>query len=103
MDIFKLIKIWHWKNKYFPNSEYEKFISRDVKRTVRIISIDDIENGILLVQMKTNNILYNSKGLTTPSEYGTPVNIEISKLWEWSGGPWGGLPDGTSLGDDSRK
>lgn len=41
----------------------------------------------------------DAKGLVQKEDFGRSERIEVEKLWEWSGQPWGGLPDGTSIVD----
>jgi hypothetical protein len=43
------------------------------------------------------NVLYRSKGLIPEPEFGPPHEMRIDQMWHWTGQPWGGLPDGTSL------
>jgi hypothetical protein len=58
---------------------------------------------MILAQVRTNNVLYLSKGLMLQQDFGEPVMIEIASMWKWSGKRWGGLPDGTSIADQIGK
>jgi hypothetical protein len=76
-----------------------RFVACDVKREIKIVSIDGIDDGIIVGQVRTNNILYVHRKLTEEEAFGEPVTLRIATMWEWSGQPWGGLPDGTSIVD----
>ena len=91
------MKLMFWKMKYRQNAVISHFIARDVRRDVKIINVEKIDDGIVTAQIRTNNILYTSKGLMGESDYGDPQEYSIDHLWKWSGASWGGLPDGTSL------
>lgn len=97
MNIKQKFQLWLLKNKYQPNAEIKRFIARDIMRSIKVVSADRITEGILTVQIKTNNLLYNYKKITRPSNYGPPVEMRIKDLWKWTGAEWGGLPDGRSL------
>ena len=101
MKLFKIIRLWYWRKKYYENRELELFIARDIKRYIRIIGTEKINDGILIVQIKTVNVLYEAKNLVKSSEYGLPAEIKINDLWKWSGEKWGGLADGNSIADKS--
>jgi hypothetical protein len=45
------------------------------------------------------NLLYVHHGLTPVPEFETPKELRIEQMWDWTGQPWGGLPDGTSIGN----
>lgn len=45
------------------------------------------------------NVLYLSRRLIAKPEFGAPMEMQIEKMWEWTGKSWGGLPDGTSIVD----
>jgi hypothetical protein len=74
-----------------------QFIARDVRREIKIVSAARIDDGLIIGQVRTNNILYISKGLMEEEGFSEPMTIEIANMWDWSGQPWGGLPDGTSI------
>jgi hypothetical protein len=79
-----------------------QFIACDVRREIKIISTDRIDEGFIVGQVRTNNILYLSKGLVKEQGFSEPMSLDITNMWEWSGKPWGGLPDGTSIADHVR-
>ena len=76
-----------------------RFVAKDVRREIQIVSIDKIEAGFIVVKTRTNNILYLKNKLVQEESFGEPQRMAIDKLWAWTGEGWGGLPDGTSIGD----
>ena len=99
--MFKKLKNWNRRRKYVVGCEYTRFIARDVVRDIRVESIDKLDDGLITVRIRKNNVLYTSKGLTEKSDYGEPEELDISNLWKWSGQSWGGLADGTSIVDEN--
>lgn len=76
-----------------------RFIARDVRREILVVNIDEIESGFIVAMVRTNNLLYRSKQLTTEKPFDEPERIPIEGMWSWTGQSWGGLPDGTSIVD----
>ena len=99
MNLFSKIKIWFLKQGYKEGAEISRFIACDVRRTINIISNEKIDDGLITICVKTNNLLYIYKKLAKESDYGHPVEIQVSDIWNWTGKDWGGLPDGTSLAE----
>ena len=103
--IFTLFRNWCRRMLYRPGRVLARFIAPDVRREIRVLSIADIDNGIITGQVRTNNVLYISKGLAEQVDFGTTMSLDIKSMWEWSGKAWGGQPAGTSIvhHPDSRK
>ena len=80
-----------------------RFIARDVRRDVLIVSAARIDEGIVTAQVRTTNVLYVSRGLVPEPEFDSARELHIDELWHWSGKTWGGLPDGTSIVGDLRE
>ena len=80
-----------------------RFIARDVRRDVLIVSAARIDEGIVTAQVRTTNVLYVSRGLVPAPAFDSARELHIDELWHWSGKIWGGLPDGTSIVGDLRK
>lgn len=76
-----------------------RFIARDVRRDILVVSAAKIDEGLITGRVRTTNVLYLSKGLVPRSEFGPPEELRLDELWHWSGKTWGGLPDGTSIVD----
>jgi hypothetical protein len=101
--MIQTIQNWFRRLRFRPGATISRFIARDVRRDVKIISAARLSEGIVTARVRTTNVLYRSNGLVPPSEFGPETELEIDKLWLWTGQSWGGLPDGTSLVDDPRK
>ena len=97
MPVVWTIQLWFRKRKYTPGRRLWRFVARDVRRDLIVVSASRIEQDLLTVRIKTNNVLYVSKGLVEPNDYGEAIELNINKLWSWSGSSWGGQLDGTSI------
>ena len=84
---------------YRPGRVLSRFVARDVRRDIKIVSVDNLDSGAILAQVRTNNVLYLSKGLAPQQDFSEPTILDVATMWKWSGKPWGGLPDGTSIVD----
>lgn len=82
-----------------PGKTVSRFIAKDVRREVLVISNEEIDAGFVTVKIRTNNILYLRGGLIKESDFGPPERVAIDDLWRWTGKSWGGLADGTSIVD----
>ena len=71
----------------------------DVRRDVLIVSTRRLDEGIIQGRVRTTNVLYVSNNLMPEADFGPAEELRISEMWKWTGEPWGGLPDGTSLAD----
>jgi hypothetical protein len=76
-----------------------QLIARDIRRDVLVISAARIDEGILIGSVRTTNILYVARGLIAAPPFEPPRELRVADLWKWTGQPWGGLPDGTSIVD----
>jgi len=89
----------HIRAAFESGEPISRFIAKDVRRQILIVGIDEIDSGFVVARTKTDNLLYASKNLAPETEFGGPERIQIDRIWEWTGNPWGGLPDGTSIVD----
>jgi hypothetical protein len=78
-----------------------RFIARDVRRDILIVSAARIDEGIITGRVRTTNVLYSSRGLTPQPEFEPARELHIDEMWHWKGKSWGGLPDGTSIADNA--
>lgn len=74
-----------------------RFIARDVRREIQIVSAARIDEGFVTVCVRTSNVLYVSKGLAAKQEFEPSRELRLDDLWKWNGKSWGGLPDGASI------
>ena len=95
--MFKRVRNWLCRRWYREGRTLSRFIAPDIRRDIRIVSAARVEDGILTVSVRTMNVLYLSRGLVLEPEFEPAVEIRPNEMWHWTGQPWGGLPDGTSL------
>ncbi len=95
--MFQQIRSWFRRRRYRAGRTISQFIAKDVRRDVEILSVDRLEDGFVTARVRTANILYERAGLVPVAEFDPPREIALVDLWHWTGQPWGGLPDGTSL------
>lgn len=97
MSVFECIHRWFRRRRYYVGQHLARFIAFDVRREVEVMDTSRIDEGFITAKVRTVNLLYVSKGLVEAPEFESPREIAIAELWQWSGKPWGGMPDGTSL------
>jgi hypothetical protein len=97
--MFEKIQRWSRRRRFREGKTLSRFIARDVRRDILIVSAARIDEGIILGRVRTTNVLYVSRGLAPQSDFEPAKELHIDKMWHWTGKSWGGLPDGTSLAD----
>lgn len=95
--MFRSMRNWLRRRRYREGRTLTEFIACDIRREIRIISAAKIDEGIVVGQVRTTNVLYLSSGLVSESEFEPARELRIDEMWHWTGQRWGGLPDGTSL------
>ncbi len=95
--MFKRVRNWLRRRWYREGRTLSRFIACDVRREILIVSAAKVEEGIITGRVRTTNLLYVSGGMVPEPKFGPPQELRISEMWHWTGQPWGGLPDGTSL------
>lgn len=101
--MFQRIKRWLRHRKYHEGRTLSQFIAPDVRRDILIVSAARIDEGIIVGRVRTKNVLYVDRGLAPEPEFEPPQELHIDTMWKWTGQPWGGLPDGTSIVDHLRE
>ena len=99
MSILKAIQFWSRRRRFREGRILSRFIARDVRREILIVSAARIKEGIIVGRERTMNALYVSKGLTSQPGFGSPREVQIKEMWSWTGKSWGGLTDGKSIID----
>ena len=102
MSIFKRFQRWRRQRRYRRIREgitLKRFIAKDVRRDILVISAARIEEGIITGRVRTTNILYVHRGLVPQPDFEPACELHIDQMWHWTGKSWGGLPDGTSIVD----
>jgi len=90
-------KKWRRRRIYKAGMRISRFIAKDVKREIEIVSAEEIDDGFVMAKVRTYNLLYLSKRLTKKEPFSPAQRMAIDDLWKWTGKSWGGLPDGTSI------
>ena len=97
MTLFKSIRdrVRRWR--YREGRTLSRFIAKDIRREILIVSAAKVEEGIITGRVRTTNLLYVARGLVLEPEFEPARELRIDEMWHWTGKSWGGLPDGTSL------
>jgi hypothetical protein len=99
MRIFKSIRNWFRRRRYREGTIVSRFIARDIRRDILIVSLAQVDDGFIIGRVRTTNVLYLSRGLVPEPEFEPAQDLRIEEMWRWTGKSWGGLPDGTSIVD----
>jgi hypothetical protein len=99
MAMFNSIRNWLCGWRYREGRTLSSFIACDIRRDILIVSSAKVAEGIITGRVRTTNVLYLSSGLIPEPEFESARELRIDEMWHWTGGDWGGLPDGTSIVD----
>ena len=97
MKLYRNIRDRFRRWKYREGRTLSGFVAKDIRRDILIVSAARVVEGGITGRVRTMNLLYRSAGLVPESEFGPLQELRLGELWRWTGQPWGGLPDGTSL------
>jgi|GEM_PF-3311470 len=98
-EMFKTLRSWFRRWKYQEGQTLSRFIARDIRRDILIVSAARVDEGIITGRVRTTNVLYLYHGLVPEPEFGPEQELRLAEMWHWTGKSWGGLPDGTSIAD----
>jgi len=98
-NLLERLRRWSRRREYREGEIVSRFIARDVRRDILVVSVARIDEGVITGRARTTNVLYLSKGLIHPPEFTPATEFRIDEMWHWTGQSWGGLPDGTSIAD----
>jgi len=101
--MLKRIQQWFRRRKYREGATITRFIARDIRRDIQVVSAVRLDEGIITGRVRTTNLLYLSNGLVPQPDFDPPRELRIDEMWNWTGASWGGLPDGTSLVDPGNR
>jgi hypothetical protein len=101
-NLLKKLRTWSRRRRFREGEVLSRFIARDVRRDILIVSAERIDDGIITGRVRTTNVLYVSKDLIAEPEFEPARELHIDEMWHWTGKSWGGLPDGTSIVDHVR-
>ncbi|MGL6076000.1 MAG: hypothetical protein ACRC8S_17725 [Fimbriiglobus sp.] len=93
--LFKGIRDRFRRWQYREGRTLSRFIARDVRREILIVSTAKIGAGIIVGRVRTTNLLYVR--FVPKPEFEPARELRLDELWHWPGQSWGGLPNGTSL------
>ena len=97
--MFQRIRKWLRRRRYRVGRTLSRFIAKDVRREVHTFDVSRLDEGYITARVRTTNVLYVIRGLIEQPGFEEPREIALKELWRWTGKPWGGLPDGTSIVD----
>src|SRR3954463_10376285 len=97
MTLYKTIRDQFRRWRYREGSTLSRFIAKDIRREIVIVSAARVEEGMITVRVRTTTFLSVSGGLAPEPEFEPARELRIDDMWHWTGKSWGGLPDGTSL------
>ena len=95
--MFKGVRNWLRRRWYREGRTLSRFIAKDIRREILIVSAAKVEEGIITGRVRTTNLLYVARGLVLEPEFEPAREFRINEMWHWTGKSWGGLPDGTSI------
>jgi hypothetical protein len=67
--MFKNIQSWFRRRRFREGKTLSRFIARDVRRDIQIVSAARIDEGFITARIRTSNVLYDSKGLAAKPEF----------------------------------
>lgn len=101
--MLKKLRTWWRRRRFREGTIVSRFIARDVRRDIWVVSAARIDEGIITGRVRTTNVLYVTKGLVPEPEFGAASVLHIDEMWRWTGQSCGGLPDGASIDDQLRE
>jgi hypothetical protein len=82
--------IEEWRSAYRPGTTVTQFIAYDIRRDVEVVDVSKMNDGIITARTRTWNVLYHFSKIQPQPDFGPVREIEIERLWDWSGELWGG-------------
>lgn len=101
--MFARLRRWYRRWRLREGRTLSRFIAKDVRREILIVSAARVDEGVITGRVRTTNLLYLFGGLIPPPEFEPERELRINEMWHWTGKSWGGLPDGTSIVDRRRR
>ena len=72
-----------WRRRVFREGRLlSRFIDRDVRRDILVVSTSRLDDGVLTARVRTINVLYVAHGMQPVSDFGDPVELRVDRLWE---------------------
>ena len=98
-ELLKGIQKWYRRRTIREGRTLSRFVAIDVRRDILVTSTARIQDGLITCRVRTTNVLYVSRGLAIQPDFEPAKELRLDEMWKWTGQPWGGLPDGTSIVD----
>jgi hypothetical protein len=97
MTLLRSIRDRFRRWRYCEGQTLSRFIAKDIRRDILIVSAARVEEGVISGRVRTTNVLYLIRGLAPAPEFEPATELRLDEMWHWSGQSWGGIADGTSL------
>jgi hypothetical protein len=97
--VLNAVRRWHRRRTIRDGAVLSQFVAIDVRREILVQSTARLEEGLITCRVRTINLLYLAHGHVTEPEFGPSQELRVDEMWTWTGQPWGGLADGTSIAD----
>ncbi|MEO5914592.1 MAG: hypothetical protein ABIS50_10195 [Luteolibacter sp.] len=88
--IVKRFQLSRRRKIYQIGAELCRFIAKDIKREIRVLDASGIDEGYVVAQVRTQNVLHASVGREPESPFGDPEILHVDRAWLWGGESWGG-------------
>jgi hypothetical protein len=82
--MFQALHRWFRRWEFREGGTISRFIARDVRRDILIVSATRIDEGIITGRVRTTNYFYLSGGAHEP-EFEPPRELSIKDMWHWTG------------------
>ena len=90
--MLKSLQNWYRRRTFREGTVVSRFVARDVRRDILVVSAARIDEGLIACRVRTTNVLYAVNGLVAEPEFEPTMELKIDELWQWTGKNWGGLP-----------
>jgi len=96
LPMFAKLRAWWRRQHYRPGRVLSRWVAHGVRREVLVVDSSHVDAGRIAARVRTWNVSYAATGLVPEPPFGDIQAIEVRRLWEWSGAPWGGpVPEGS--------
>ena len=79
--MFQTLHRWFRRRRFREGRTISRFIARDVRRDILIVSAARIDEGIITGRVRTSNVLYLSQRLVREPEFEPPRELRIEDMW----------------------
>lgn len=79
--MIKALRYWMRRRKFREGRAISRFIARDVRRDIVVISAARIDEGIITGRIRTVNVLYVIRHVVPEPDFEPPTELRIEDLW----------------------